>query len=142
MATRCPGVNALTAGRCLAAAFTMALAPTVAPQGQIGIEPLPVDRVEPPGTLLDTWGTAAQCASGNRAHPYRVEREWIEQGGIYCYVTWRASHPRESGFEAQALAQCGEDTLREYRIFLMLDGEHLRIRWSDSYTTPRLSRCR
>lgn len=142
MATRRRNPGTVNSRQCLTAALMVALTPTAAAQVQFGIEPVPGARVEPPAALLDTWGTAPQCATGGPPYPYRVEREWIEQGGIYCYVTWRASYPGESGFESHALAQCGEDTLREYRIFLLLEGERLRIRWSDSYTTPPLSRCR
>ena len=122
--------------------IALALAQAVAAQGQIGLETLPGDRIEPPPALLDTWGTAAQCAGGQSASRYRIERDWIEQGGIYCLVAWQANYPRASGSEVHALARCGEDTLREYRVALLLDGEALRIRWSDTYTTPALSRCR
>lgn len=128
--------------RSIAAAGTLALAQVAAAQGQIGIEPVPGGGVDPPDFLLGTWGTAVQCASSDPPSPYRIEREWIEQGGVYCLVTWQANHARDGRVETQAFARCGEDTLREYQIFLLLDAGRLRIRWSDSYTTPALSRCR
>ena len=126
----------------VATPIALALVEAVAAQGQIGIEALPGDRIEPPPALLDVWGTAAQCAAGEAASPLRIESDWIEQGGIYCYLAWQANYPRAGGFETHAFAQCGEDTLREYRIVLLFDGEALRVRWSDTYTTPALSRCR
>ncbi len=122
-------------------AVALAIAGRDMAQGQIGIEAVPADRIEPPAALLGTWGTAAQCAAEESPSPTRIGREWIEQGGIYCLVSWQASYRRGDGLETLAHAQCGEDTLREYRIFLLLDGERLRIRWSDTYTTPALSRC-
>lgn len=130
------------AGWPLAASLAFALVGKAAAQGQIGIGPVPGDRVEAPAILFGTWGTAAQCAAGDPPSPYRIEREWIEQGGIYCYVAWQAHQVLEGRSETHAFAQCGEDTLREYRIFLLLDRGQLRIRWSESYTTPVLSRCR
>ncbi len=125
----------------VATPIALALAQAVASQGQIGIEALPSDRIEPPPVLLDTWGTAAQCAAAEAASPYRIGRNWFEKGGVYCYIAWLANYPRAGGAETHAFAQCGEDTLREYRIVLQLDGETLRIRWSETYTTPALSRC-
>ncbi len=125
----------------IATPVTLALAQAVAAQGQIGIEALPGHRVEPPPALLGVWGTAAQCTAGEPRSPYRIGRDWIEQGGIYCLVAWQANYPRAGGAETHVFAQCGEDTLREYRMILLLNGETLRIRWSDTFTTPMLSRC-
>ncbi len=123
-------------------AVALAIAGRTVAQGQIGIEAVPADLIEPPAALLGTWGTAAQCAAEESPSPTRVGRQWIEQGGIYCLVTWQASHRRGDGRETLAFAQCGEDTLREYRVLLSLDDGRLQIRWSDTYTTPPLSRCR
>ncbi len=128
-------------GRPLAVLLALAFTRAVAAQGQIGIDTLPGGRIEAPEALLGIWGTAAQCANDRAASPFRIEREWIEQNGVYCYVAWQAHHARDARTETQALAQCGEDSLREYRIFLLLEERQLRIRWSDSYTTPALSRC-
>ncbi len=123
-------------------AFVTAL--PAAARGQYGIETAPGDRIEPPAALLGTWGTPAQCAARGTGEPpfaYRIDREWLEQAGIYCYLSWQASFAREAGSQTHALAQCGEDTLREYRLVLWLDDAALRIRWSASYTTPELRRC-
>ena len=135
-------MTAIRTGRPLGALIALALAGSVGAQGQIGIESLPGGRIAAPEALLGTWGTAAQCATDEAPAPYRIDREWIEQNGIYCYLAWQAHQARDNGSETFALAQCGEDTLREYRIFLLLDEPRLRIRWSDTYSTPPLTRCR
>ena len=135
-------MTAIRAGRPLGALLALALAGSVAAQGQFGIESLPGGRIAAPGELLGTWGTAAQCATDEAPSPYRIEPEWIEQNGIYCYLAWQAHHGDDGRSETLALAQCGEDSLREYRVFLLLDADRLRIRWSDSFTTPALARCR
>lgn len=106
------------------------------------------DRVAPPAALLGAWGSAEQCAAAPgetpaAAHtgPLHIDREWLRQGGIYCYLSWRASYALDDASETHALAQCGEDTLREYRIVLRLHQSGLRIRWSESFSTALLSRC-
>ena len=44
--------------------------------------------------------------------------------------------------EAMALAQCGEDDLRDYRLVLRRQGGRLHIRWSEDFTTGELLACR
>jgi hypothetical protein len=55
---------------------------------------------------------------------------------------WR-QHSSEAGItQVHAFAQCGEDALRDYRLFLKLHDAKLRIRWSSDFTTPELQACR
>ncbi len=104
--------------------------------------------MQPPPDLLGTWGTPTQCPEKRLKHPsparffpIHITREWMEQGGIFCYLSWQGHFPNGPGSEIHALAQCGEDTLREYRLVLRLENSRLQIRWSDSYSTPKLERC-
>ncbi len=104
--------------------------------------------MQPPAALLGTWGTPTQCPAKQaesppaaRFSPYHISTGWIQQGGIYCYLSWLGHYADDTGSETHALAQCGEDSLREYRILLRLENSRLRIRWSESYRTPALERC-
>lgn len=101
-----------------------------------------------PQPLLGIWGTAEQCAaheSGNndnpRLFPYRISGDWIRQGNIYCYLSWRDHEGDSDGLRAYALAQCGEDNLREYQLRLLLQQGELQIRWSEDFTTRALRAC-
>ena len=98
--------------------------------------------------VYGTWGTAAQCAhprddSTGIAHmqPYEISAQWIRQGWFHCYLTWLGQSNGDGGLEALALAQCGEDLLRDYRIVLSLREERLQIHWSADYSTPELRVC-
>lgn len=122
--------------------------PATEAQGQFSLQDQPGAGADAPAQLLATWGTAAQCAAresgsddNSTGSPFTLTEEWIRQGPIYCYLNWQAHTPVESGSETLAFAQCGEDTLREYRLQLLLVQDRLRIRWSDDYTTPLLQRC-
>lgn len=104
--------------------------------------------MRPPAALLGTWGTSTQCPAKlaenpalARFSPYHIDLEWLRQGGIYCYLSWQGNYADDTGSETHALAQCGEDSLREYRIVLRLEKSRLRIHWSESYSTPTLERC-
>ncbi len=101
-----------------------------------------------PVALFGTWGTAAQCAAhktGNntdmRLFPYVVSNDWIQQGMVYCYLVWREQFSDAAGTQAHALAQCGEDGLRDYQVFVDLREGRLRIRWSEDFTTRELQAC-
>ena len=102
-----------------------------------------------PKALFGTWGSPAQCEAHRSGdfenpalYPTQISQEWIRQGLIYCYLQWRDQSPATSGIQAIADAQCGEDTLREYRLVLELQNETLRIHWSADFSTPDLQMCR
>jgi len=120
----------------------------VGAQAQISLQPHSGAGAPAPVELIGTWGTSQQCAearAGNaeaqRLFPYEVSDDWIRQGPIYCYTDWRQQYRSGQTIEAQAFAQCGEDTLREYRIALILSDKALRIHWSPDFATPALRRC-
>jgi len=101
-----------------------------------------------PEALFGTWGTAAQCAAhkaGNntdmRLFPYVISNDWIQQGMVYCYLVWRERFSDATGTQAYAFAQCGEDSVRDYQVFLDLREGTLRIRWSEDFTTRELQAC-
>jgi len=119
----------------------------VSAQAQYSLQPR-AQGIQVPQSLLGTWGTAEQCHAHNageidnpRFNPYLIGSEWIRQGNVYCYLSWHEKRHDGDGLQAHALAQCGEDNLREYRLTLRLQQERLRIRWSDDFTTRALEAC-
>ena len=116
-------------------------------QSQFNLDPERPAGIAPPKALLATWGSREQCAAAStnstalHRYPFEIGREWLRQGPIYCYLTWRSHQPLANGSETQAFAQCGEDMLREYRVFFLLHESRLRIRWSEDFATPGLERC-
>ena len=60
---------------------------------------------------------------------------------MYCYLRWR-NHDEVSGsLQAMADAQCGEDTIRDFRLVLELQNEKLKIHWSQDFSTTELLSC-
>ncbi len=119
----------------------------VSAQSQYSLQPQ-ANGIEAPQSLRGTWGSAEQCAAHRndkndnpRLNPYLIDNEWIRQGNIYCYLSWHDEQRDSNGLLAHALAQCGEDSLREYRLLLHLKQDKLRIRWSDDFTTRALEAC-
>ena len=127
--------------------MVMLLLPTaLLAQSQFSLQS-PMKSAIAPARLLGVWGTAPQCAayrSGNEQPgllPYHIDADWLRQGKVYCYLGWRGHQEKDGSIEAFALAQCGEDDLREYLLLLQLGAGSLRIRWSEDYTTAKLSAC-
>ncbi len=101
-----------------------------------------------PDSLLGTWGTGTQCdahragdISSPSLLPYEITREWIQQGFIYCYLSWIGYERAGDSVTAHAWAQCGEDNLRDYRLRLQRETDQLQIRWSEDFSTPQLQNC-
>ncbi len=121
--------------------------PALSAQSQFSFDPQRSAGIAPPATLLATWGSPGQCAAAGadsaalHRHPFEISREWLRQGPIYCYLTWLSNQELADGSETQVFAQCGEDTLREYRVFFLLRDQRLQIRWSENFTTAELERC-
>lgn len=133
--------------RCLFLAAIL-LGADAAAQGQFSLQQgAPAASAAPPA-VLGVWGTPAQCKAhlaGEFEHPglypYVISGEWIQQGLVACYLWWQGFDDRAQNLRARAFAQCGEDGLREYRIFLSLQTDGLRIRWSEDFTTGALQPC-
>ncbi len=125
----------------------LCLSPALSAQSQFSFDPQNPSGIEPPAVLLATWGSNQQCAAARddadalHLHPFEIGREWLRQGPIYCYLTWLSSQPLTDGSESLAFARCGEDTLREYRVFFLLRDQRLSIRWSEDFTSAELGRC-
>ena len=120
---------------------------TAAAQGQYSLQP-DLSRNVLPDDLLGIWGTASQCAahkSGDHDNPallpYQISHDWIRQGFLYCYLSLYEHKYDGNSIEAFALAQCGEDNLRDYRLNLKLLNGKLRISWSQDFTTQALMTC-
>ncbi len=110
--------------------------------------PLPTAAGETPVPLLGDWGTPAQCsrallAPGGtlRATPFRISRSWLEHGGIGCLLSWYTAQPRKGGLFAVANAQCGEDSVRSWKIEFLQDGDRLWLRWNETLQNGPLKRC-
>ncbi len=108
----------------------------------------PTSAQKTPPQLLGIWGTAEQCVAHRegindnpRLFPYRISTDWVQQGNIYCYLSWQEPEQTDDGMRVYAFAQCGEDNLREYRLMLQLEQGRLRIRWSEDFTTRALEAC-
>ena len=113
-------------------------------QSQFSLQHLPAAHEAPPA-VLGVWGTTRQCAAfqaGEANHPllypYHVTDRWIRQGPTHCYLNWQGSREIDGGLETTALAQCGEDNLREYRLRLRQRNERLQIRWSIEQKRPSI----
>lgn len=120
---------------------------SVSAQTQYLVQP-PVNGQKAPPQLVGVWGSSEQCVAYQRGKtdsprlfPYHISDDWIEQGGIYCYLSWREAELADNGLLAFAFARCGEDNLLEYRLQLRLQQGRLRIRWSEDYTTRALEAC-
>ena len=95
-----------------------------------------------------SWGTAKQCASEPikqggtvRAQPFEISAGWLKQGSHWCRLSWFPVEQRKNGLFTGAIAQCGEDAVRAYRVRMELQGEQLSIRWGFSITNGPLLRC-
>ena len=102
-----------------------------------------------PAELAGAWGSVQQCEhllTGEPEHPgkatYRISADWIRQGLVHCQVNWLGEQTVPDGKRFHAMAQCGEDDLRDYRLLMQLSEEGLSIRWSLDYSTAVLQRCR
>lgn len=131
-----------------ACALLLLFAGPLAAQSQFSLQPKAGSQ-QVPESMLGIWGTAEQCAAhaagagDNPALlPYHMTGDWIRQGHIYCYLSWRGQDNNGARLRAYAVAQCGEDDLREYRLTLRLQQDSLRIRWSDDFVTRELMACR
>jgi len=111
-----------------------------------------VAAANPLQALVGTWGDAAQCAreyiqeGGTvRAAPYEISAGWLRQGDFWCRLAWFPPQDRPGGLYAVAMAQCGEDAVRNWQIGFSLrtaeGGDTLLILWGESLISAPLSRC-
>lgn len=107
-----------------------------------------VAQADPRTPLYGTWGTAAQCTGAlikpggtRRATPFELRPGWLRHGGLWCRLAWFPPIPRDGGLFAGAIAHCGEDSARSYRLGLSLAGDELTLIWDDALANGPLRRC-
>ncbi len=95
-----------------------------------------------------TWGTAKQCSgepikSGGTvlAEPFEISADWLRQGQLWCRLNWYPIESRADGFFSGAFAQCGEDSVRDYTLGMVLSDDNLTLRWSFPLSNGPLRRC-
>ena len=95
-----------------------------------------------------TWGTAKQCErapikpGGTRpSAPFQIGPEWLRHGQVWCRLNWFPVETRGKALFTGAQAQCGEDSVRGYRLRLNLLGDELTLRWSFLLSNGPLRRC-
>ena len=94
------------------------------------------------------WGTPQQCShmpikpGGTvRAMPFRIDGEWLRQGGHWCRLEWFPVQHRDGKAFTAARAFCGEDSVRDYYLRMELDGDALTLRWDMRIANGPLGRC-
>ena len=108
----------------------------------------PATAPDGPAELFGVWGSESQCRAygdGDETNPallpYAIDGQWIRQGFIYCYLSWRGRESKNGITRAWADARCGEDDLRDYRLQLELRERRLSIRWSEDFIVSQLQSC-
>ena len=98
--------------------------------------------------FFGNWGTPKQCARAAikpggtvMAAPFVIGADWLRHGRIWCRLRWGLVAPRDDGYFASANAQCGEDSVREYFLGLILSGDELTLRWDSARINGPLPRC-
>lgn len=102
-----------------------------------------------PAVLYGQWGDKKQCErslilpNGTRyASPIEIQPQWIGHGEIWCRLKWvSAGSSERAGSFAFALALCGEDDVRDYRLKFELRDNLLTLHWNEHVTNGPLQRC-
>ena len=95
-----------------------------------------------------TWGTEQQCARAPikqggtvLAAPFEIDERWLKHGDFWCELKWFPVEPRDRGIFTGAMAQCGEDTVKGYRLRMVLSEGKLMLRWGLEHANGPLARC-
>ncbi len=95
-----------------------------------------------------TWGTAQQCArdpimTGGTvlAEPFKINSDGVRQGPIWCSLKWFPMQTRKDDLFTAAIAQCGEDGIRDFFLRMKLSGGELTLIWSMLRSNGPLARC-
>ncbi|WP_157738936.1 hypothetical protein [Labrenzia sp. VG12] len=110
--------------------------------------PIDVAAAEDRRVFFGTWGTAKQCARepikpGGTflAEPYEIGDEWLRQGQLWCLLSWGPIEKRPDGYFSGAHARCGEDTVRQYFLGMVLSDGELTLRWGFPASSGPLRQC-
>lgn len=109
----------------------------------------------PPLTMADeraevygTWGDAWQCAGAVlqpggtlQAAPFTIKPGWLRHRQTWCRLTWFPVQPRPGGLFVSTQAQCGEDSVRGFRLDFILQDGALRLIWDEALVNGPLRRC-
>ena len=94
------------------------------------------------------WGTLKQCSHepikfGGTvlAEPFEIDADWLRQGQLWCRLKWYPIEVRENGLFSGAFAQCGEDSVRDYSVGMILSDGNLTLRWGFPLSNGPLMRC-
>lgn len=103
---------------------------------------------DPRAALFGVWGTPGQCrgaliqpGGSVRASPFELSAGWLQHGGLWCRLTWFDPQVRADGLFAGAMANCGEDAARGYRLGVLLDRGRLTLIWDEALVNGPLDRC-
>ncbi len=98
--------------------------------------------------LLGEWGTDTQCArdlltpKGTKyAAPFELKPGWLGHDDLWCRMNWSYVRETADGVDALAYALCGEDTVRDYQIRVVLTGDQLNLTWNFFHSNGPLTRC-
>ena len=98
--------------------------------------------------LYGLWGDARQCTRAMiqnggtvRAEPMQIAEGWLQQGTIWCRLTWFPVQARAGGLFVSARALCGEDSALDYRLDMVLDGDELSLIWDETLMNGPMRRC-
>lgn len=96
------------------------------------------------------WGTQEQCARAMikpggslRAQPFEITESWLQQGTLWCALTWFPVSIRDTGAFASTQALCGEDSQRSYRLDFSYTASDkaLVLIWDEALLNGPLMRC-
>lgn len=94
------------------------------------------------------WGNERQCTRALiipggtvYAAPFEIDRDWLRHGQLWCRLRWVSSSRSSTGVFAVALALCGEDEVRDYKITIELRDDELSLQWNEQITNRFLKRC-
>lgn len=98
--------------------------------------------------LYGRWGQEAQCRGNliletgtKRAAPFEIRPEWLKHSDLWCMLMWFPAQPREDGLFVSTRARCGEDSVRSYRLDMVLEDETLTLIWDEALVNGPLMRC-
>ena len=98
--------------------------------------------------LYGSWGDARQCArdliipGGTvRAEPFEIAEGWLRHRQIWCQLSWFDVTFRPGGLFTTAVALCGDDSTRSYRLDFALSHGFLTLIWDETLVNGPLGRC-